>query len=74
MKKLVSILLAAVMIIGLAACGNQPKESTPAATIPDQTQGTVAPVDNTKKYKEAVTIASSIPIHLLMHGYCAYRG
>ena len=62
MKKLISVLLAAVMIIGLAACGDKPKESTPAATvpaqtIPDQTQGTLAPVDTTKKYKESVTIA-----------------
>ena len=57
MKKLVSILLAAVMVISLAACGGEPKETTPAATIPDQTQGTLAPVDNTKTYKESVTIA-----------------
>lgn len=30
MKKIISALLAVVMVLGMAACGNEPKESTPA--------------------------------------------
>ena len=32
MKKLLALVLALAMVVGLAACGNQPVETTPAPT------------------------------------------
>ena len=51
MKKLIALLLAAVMVLGLVACGND----APETTAP-QAGGDTTPVDTTPAGPEAITL------------------
>ena len=51
MKKIIALLLALTVVLGLAACGNDTaKDTTPATTAPIET--TEAPVETTEEYVE----------------------
>ena len=73
MKKLLALVLALVMVMGLAACGNQPAETTPA---PTEAPTTKAP--ETTPAPEPVVIGKILILNdLLNYGYTkgkAYLG
>ncbi|MBR3302510.1 MAG: hypothetical protein IKI73_07610, partial [Firmicutes bacterium] len=57
-KCILSVLLALVMVFGLAACGNTPANNTPANNTPANNGSSAEP-----KYKEEITVVmeSAVP-------------
>ena len=54
MKKLIALLLACVMVLGLVACGNEPAETTVAPADGESTPETTAPAVSEVAYKVAM--------------------
>ena len=52
MKRTISLLLALLMLLSLAACGQETPQQT---TVPDSTEGTPAPVETTQDTQPAET-------------------
>ena len=57
MKKLICVLLAAVMVLSLAACGGTPQETTRATTVPPET---TLPPETTQPPLTAKTVAEQM--------------
>lgn len=57
MKKLICVLLAAVMVLSLAACGGTPQETTQATTVPPET---TLPPETTQPPLTAKTVAEQM--------------
>ena len=73
MKKLIAMLLALVMVLGLAACGAKAPEAPPAAEKPviensDNLTKETAPVEPETKFKDRIVIATNVAVgHLEIH-------
>lgn len=57
MKKLICVLLAAVMVLSLTACGGTPQETTRATTVPPET---TLPPETTQPPLTAKTVAEQM--------------
>ena len=73
MKKLIAMLLALVMVLGLAACGAKAPEAPPAENKPviensDNLTKETAPVEPEVKFKDKIVIATNVAVgHLEIH-------
>ena len=65
MKKLIAMLLALVMVFGLAACGGKPEEKAPEAAAPPETQAAAEP-----SYMEQLIAAAQAEGTLVVYGSC----
>ncbi len=63
MKKLLAILLAGALILGLAACGSSPKETTPT---------TAAPADSTTAGAEATASTGEAQVKPFKYGFISW--
>ena len=73
MKKLIAMLLALVMVLGLAACGAKAPEAPPAEEKPviensDNLTKETAPVEPEVQFKDRIVIATNVAVgHLELH-------
>ena len=69
MRKIIAMLLALVMVLGLVACGNKPVETTPTGTTAPETQ---APTTEAAEPQGDIAILYTNDVHTYIDGVLSY--
>ena len=69
MRKIIAMLLALMMVLGLVACGNEPVETTPTGTTAPETQ---APTTEAAEPQGDIAILYTNDVHTYIDGVLSY--
>ena len=72
MRKIIAMLLALVMVLGLTACGSKPVETTPTGTTAPAAPVETQPAETEAKFQGTIAILYTNDVHTYIDGVLSY--